>query len=410
MQYSPGLLFDERYLFQKFLGSGSFGEVWLAKDQGTDLDVAIKIYISMDSAGLSEFRKEFQLSFELNHTNLLHANYLGVSVEDNRPYLVMPFCPEGSVSKYAGKMTEKKMWRFIRDVAAGLAFLHDQKPPIIHQDIKPDNILILKNGNYVISDFGISKQLKSSMRKSAHLNSAGAVAYMGPERFSKQYHAVKASDIWSLGVTIYELIMDDLPFCGMGGSMQKQGADIPDLPEEFSKDMHIIYTSCLAKETWDRPSAAQIRDYADACLKGKKPEITWNYQPEEAAVEATPASEPASAPVEQPTSIQASEPEKKTDSTTSAATEPKDNENTKKSLSKSDSSKVNLAKTVSLGNVKNNVNDANNEELPPVIGDVVDDFNPVRTATSSSTDIAWWWFLIVAVLGFAGGILIKFVL
>ena len=403
MQYSPGLLFDDRYLFQKFLGSGSFGEVWLAKDQGTDLDVAIKIYISMDSAGLSEFRKEFQLSFELNHTNLLHANYLGVSVKDNRPYLVMPFCPEGSVSKYAGKMTEKKMWKFIRDVAAGLAFLHDQKPPIIHQDIKPDNILILKNGNYVISDFGISKQLKSSMRKSAHLNSAGAVAYMGPERFSKQYHAVKASDIWSLGVTIYELIVDDLPFCGMGGSMQKQGADIPDLPEGFSKDMQIIYTSCLAKETWDRPTAAQIRDYADACLKGKKPEITWNYQPEEVAVDANPKSE--SAPVQAEAPI----PENKPESTLASNTDKKRSttKSAKEGTTKVASKQLDMAKTVAL----NSVEESKIEELPSIIGNDIPDFNPGTTATtSSSINIAWWWFLLVAVLGFACGILIKFVL
>ncbi len=404
MQYSPGLLFDDRYLFQKFLGSGSFGEVWLAKDQGTDLDVAIKIYISMDSAGLSEFRKEFQLSFELNHTNLLHANYLGVSVKDNRPYLVMPFCPEGSVSKYAGKMTEKKMWKFIRDVAAGLAFLHDQKPPIIHQDIKPDNILILKNGNYVISDFGISKQLKSSMRKSAHLNSAGAVAYMGPERFSKQYHAVKASDIWSLGVTIYELIVDDLPFCGMGGSMQKQGADIPDLPEGFSKEMQIIYTSCLAKETWDRPTAAQIRDYADACLKGKKPEITWNYQPEVVEpVVAKPIPEPTPEKTEVPT------PENKPESTLASNTDKKRSttKSAKEGTTKVASKQMDMAKTVAL----NGVTESPIEELPPVIGNDISDFNPGTTATtSSSVKIAWWWFLLVAVLGFACGILIKFVL
>lgn len=277
MQYSEDLLFDNRYLFKKFLGSGSFGEVWLAKDNETDLDVAVKIYISVDPQGLNDFKKEFQLSFNLNHTNLLHANYLGVCKDDNKPYLVMPFCPDGSVTKMAGKMDEKTLWTFIHDVAAGLDYLHSQQPPIIHQDIKPDNILVLKNGSYVISDFGISKQLKNTLRKSSHLNSAsGAVAYMGPERFSKQYQAVKASDIWSFGVTIYELVYGELPFCGLGGSMQKQGADIPDLPEEFSDEIKLLFTSCLAKETWNRPSAKQIMDYTTEYIDGKTPEVTWN--------------------------------------------------------------------------------------------------------------------------------------
>lgn len=288
MQYTEGLLFDDRYLFKRFLGSGSFGEVWLAKDNETDLDVAVKIYISVDSQGLNDFKKEFQLSFELNHTNLLHANYLGVSKEDNKPYLVMPFCPDGSVTKMTGKMKEKELWKFIRDVAAGLNYLHSHQPPIIHQDIKPDNILVLKNGDYVISDFGISKQLKSTLRKSANMNStSGAVAYMGPERFSKQYQAVKASDIWSFGVTIYELVYGDLPFCGLGGSMQKQGADIPDLPEEFSQEMKTLFSSCLAKDTWHRPSAKQIWEYATAFMNGKKAEITWNYVSSEDTIEET---------------------------------------------------------------------------------------------------------------------------
>lgn len=286
MIYTEGLLFDDRYLFKSFLGSGSFGEVWLAHDNETDLEVAIKIYISIDTQGLTDFKKEFQLSFNLNHTNLLHANYLGVSKNDNKPYLVMPFCHDGSATKLAGKMTEKELWYFIKDVASGLDYLHSQRPPIIHQDIKPDNILILRKDNYVISDFGISKQLKSTLRKSAKLTSAsGAVAYMGPERFSKQFMAVKASDIWSLGATIYELIYGDLPFCGLGGSMQKQGADIPDLPEEFSSEIKILYTSCLASETWNRPSAKQIVDYAADVLNGKKPTITWNYAGSENSAE-----------------------------------------------------------------------------------------------------------------------------
>ena len=284
MQYSEGYLLDRRYALERYVGGGSFGEVWVAHDEETDIQVAVKIYISMDEKGLEEFKKEFQLSFELNHTNLLHANYMGVNAEDGRPFLVMPFCPEGSVSRHAGDMLEADIWRFIRDVAAGLAYLHSQDPPIIHQDIKPDNILILKNGDYVITDFGISKQLRQSLRKSAmSLNSAGAISYMGPERFSKNAQAVKASDVWSLGVSVYELATGDLPFCGMGGSMQKQGADTPDLPEEFSERLNMVFTACIAKETWDRPTAAQLRDYASAVVAGKDPEITWRT---DASVEA----------------------------------------------------------------------------------------------------------------------------
>ena len=276
MKYSEGYLLDNRYQLERFIGSGTFGEVWVAIDKATDIEVAIKVYVSMDEKGLEEFKKEFQISFELNHTNLLHANYLGVNSEDKRPYLVMPFCPEGSVSRFSGEMSEADLWRFIRDVASGLAYLHSKQPPIIHQDIKPDNILIVKNGDFVITDFGISKQLRATLRKSAtSLNSAGAISYMGPERFSKQNQAVKASDIWSLGVSIFELATNELPFCGMGGSLLKQGADMPELPEEFSETLNMVCQSCMAKEPWNRPTAQQLADFAAKHMDGENPKPAW---------------------------------------------------------------------------------------------------------------------------------------
>lgn len=290
MKYSEGYLLDNRYQFERFIGSGTFGEVWVAIDKATDLEVAIKVYISMDETGFLEFKKEFQISFELNHTNLLHANYLGVNADDKRPYLVMPFCPDGSVTSHIGKMGEEDLWRFIRDVASGLAYLHSKNPPIIHQDIKPDNILILKNGDFVITDFGISKQLRATLRKSANqLNSAGAISYMGPERFSKKYQAVKASDVWSLGASIFELATGELPFCGMGGSLLKQGADMPDLPEEYSETINMICQACMTKDTWDRPTAQQLADFATKYINGENPTPTWvKTSGSESKVETTP--------------------------------------------------------------------------------------------------------------------------
>lgn len=263
MEYREGNIFDGRYRLQQFIGSGSFGEVWVAQDIQTDMEIAIKIYISMDQHGLEEFKKEFQVSFDLNQTNLLHSNYLGVNSEDNRAYLIMPYCPDGSVSSRIGQMEEKELWVFVRDVASGLAYLHGQNPPIIHQDIKPDNILISRTGDYLITDFGISRQVRNTLRRSARSASvAGAPAYMGPERFTSSPLPVKASDIWSLGATIYELATGDLPFCGMGGVMQKNGADITELPGQFSDAFKALVYSCLALETWDRPSAKQLAEEA----------------------------------------------------------------------------------------------------------------------------------------------------
>lgn len=273
-EYSVGTIVKDRYILKEYKGSGSFGEVWLAHDKVLDSDVAIKIYLSLDPRGIEEFKSEFITTMDISHPNLLTTKYF--DVWEQHPFLVMKYCSKGSSSSQAGKMDEYALWQFIHDVAAGLHHLHDRPEPIIHQDIKPDNILMDDYGRFLITDFGISKKIRSTMRKlSKRAIGAGATAYMGPERFDSDPTLVKASDIWSLGVSIYELATGELPFSGMGGAMLRQGAELPALNNKWSKDLNMVMQSCLAKETWDRPTASQLEEFADAILKGVPAKITW---------------------------------------------------------------------------------------------------------------------------------------
>ena len=258
-------IIHDRYRLLKHLGSGSFGDVWLAEDTIIQEEIAIKFYVALDEKGQEEFIKEYKTSLKLNHSNLLTPKHY--SVWERRPYLTLEYCPNGSADKLLGEADEKTIWRFIRDVASGLNYLH--KNNVIHQDIKPDNVLINSQGDFVITDFGISYKIRTTMRKqSKRTENSGTVAYMGPERFKSDPQLITASDVWSLGASIYELATGDLPFNGLGGGMMLSGAELPNLPSKFSEDLNRVMRLCLSKEPWDRPLSETLVKIAIVKLKG----------------------------------------------------------------------------------------------------------------------------------------------
>lgn len=129
-QLTENILFAGRYRLLEVKGRGSFGEVWRSMDEKLQSEVAVKVYIALDPKGLEEFVSEYKVANTLSHPNLLHADYF--DVWDNRPFIVMPYCPESSAS-LIGKMNEETAWRFLRDVSGGLAYLHGKGIPPGHQ-------------------------------------------------------------------------------------------------------------------------------------------------------------------------------------------------------------------------------------------------------------------------------------
>ena len=262
MQLTQNTYFGEgnRYYLQKLLGRGGFSEVWLAKDAITDLELAIKVYApgtGMDEDGLQTFSKELTRVYNLNHPNLLRPQH--VDSWEGMPYLLMAYCPQGSLVKRIGGMSEVAIRKVLHDVASGLAYLHAHD--VVHQDIKPDNILLDDVGNYVITDFGISTRARSTLRKSVAASAAhsgGTIAYMGPERFGKEPAPIKASDVWSLGAMLYELMTGDTPFGEHGGLIQKSGAEIPTIQGNYSNELKQMVEQMLALNPWDRPTAEDL--------------------------------------------------------------------------------------------------------------------------------------------------------
>ena len=277
-------LFDGRYLLLRQLSTtGGTADVWLAEDketedeeisenndeeivkiEGTAVLVAIKIYRPkniLDAEGIQTFKKEYKTVYNCHHANLLKP--FGFSIIDECiPYLVMPYCEKGSVESLVGKLTQKdELWKFIYDTASGLSYLHSCKPPIIHQDIKPANILIDSNNNYCITDFGISVKSGISDNNWDDENS-GTVIYMPPERFKKKYNPNAKSDIWSLGATIYEIVTGDVPFGDKGGENQSEGQSIPEIKVKIPKKIKALIYHCLDSDPVKRPTAESIAEIA----------------------------------------------------------------------------------------------------------------------------------------------------
>jgi len=272
MELKEGILFHNHYLLIRVLGRGGFSEVWLAENVKVNhMEVALKVYApgnGLDDDGLRIFREEFELMAGLNHGNLLRPFHFNEF--ERTPYLVLPYCERGSATNLIGAISEDEAWHFLRDVASGLAYLHEPETPIIHQDIKPHNVLMDDRGNFLITDFGISTQARGTLRKSmGDVQFAGVFAYMAPERFGRNPMPIKASDIWSLGATMFELLEGDAPYGDRGGSMQNGGAEIPELKRNWSPALKKIVKLCLMNETWDRPTAMQLVEWCEKRIKGE---------------------------------------------------------------------------------------------------------------------------------------------
>lgn len=263
-------IFHNRYLKEKELGGGLHSRVFKAKDQLTGEFVALKVYMGQEDDALDGFAREYAIVSNVHHPNVLAPKHFDTC--GSKPYLVLPFCERGSVMQFIRTpefaVEESDAWRLLRDVASGLAHLHSMSPPIIHQDIKPDNILINDLDDYVITDFGISTRIKTSIlqMKGTVTKDAGTTAYMAPERFEDDPFPIMANDVYSLGATVYEILTGDAPFSDIGGRGQDGDTPIPAIEESYSDELKDLITSCLSFDTSKRPKAANIAKMAQDWL------------------------------------------------------------------------------------------------------------------------------------------------
>ena len=209
-----GQRINDRYEIIKSIGEGGMANVYLAHDIILDRDVAVKV-LRGDLAGDEKFVRRFQRE-ALSASNLNHPNIVevyDVGEEDGKYYIVMEYV-EGKTLKQLiqkrGSLTLVEVIDIMSQLTSGLAHAHDAY--IIHRDIKPQNILILDNGLVKITDFGIAMALNASGLTQTN-SVMGSVHYLPPEQASGKGSTIK-SDIYSLGILMYELLTGKIPFKG----------------------------------------------------------------------------------------------------------------------------------------------------------------------------------------------------
>ena len=208
-----GTLLDDRYEMQEIIGVGGMAVIYKALDTRLNRSVAIKVLkqeFASDPALYANFASESQAVAMLSHPNIV-AVYDVVSSE-TADYIVMELIEGITLKQYIsrrGALSWKEALHFSSQIARAMTHAHSKG--VIHRDIKPQNIMILKDANIKVTDFGIAALENNKME--AEGQAVGSVHYIAPEQ-AKGYPADARSDIYSLGVVMYEMLTGERPYDG----------------------------------------------------------------------------------------------------------------------------------------------------------------------------------------------------
>lgn len=244
-----GMLVGDRYEILEKIGTGGMSDVYKAKDHKLNRFVAVKVLkqeFSENANFVSKFRIEAQAAAGLMHPNIV--NVYDVGEEDGIYYIVMELVEGITLKKYIEKkarLSVKEAISIAIQVSMGIEAAHNNH--IIHRDIKPQNIIISKEGKVKVTDFGIAKAATSNTITS---NVMGSVHYTSPEQARGGYSDEK-SDIYSLGVTMFEMLTGRVPFNGettVAIAIKHIQEEMPS-PREYVSEIpvsveQIVYKSC----------------------------------------------------------------------------------------------------------------------------------------------------------------------
>ena len=270
---NKGVLIDDRYKIIESIGEGGMANVYLAWDTILEREVAVKILrgdLADDEKFVRRFQREANAASSLKHPNVVEVYDVG---EDNGKYFIVMEYVNGrtlkSLIKRRGALNLTEAIDIMLQITSGIACAHDSY--IIHRDIKPQNIMILEDGRVKITDFGIAMALNSN--ELTQTNSVmGSVHYLPPEQASGSGSTIK-SDIYSIGILMFELITGKVPFKGdnaveiaikhMKNSIPSVCKINPEIPQSVE---NIILKACAKNPKNRYDSVHEMYDDLKKCL------------------------------------------------------------------------------------------------------------------------------------------------
>src|SRR5579859_2979283 len=290
------------YQLLKVLGWGGFAEVYLAEHVHLGTQAAIKLLHAQlaSAAELEQFRQEARTIAALIHPNIVRV--LDFGVEGAMPYLVIDYAPGGTLRQLhppGMPVPLPVVASYVKQIAQGLQYAHAHQ--IIHRDVKPQNLLMGRSHEVLLSDFGISVVAETSSRQQT-LGFAGTIAYAAPEQLRGKPQ--RASDQYALGVMIYEWLTGEQPF--RGGFVEVFGQQLDTLPSPLREKapsippaLEQVVLTALAKDPRERFGSVQAfaRAFESAAQEAASPAYAPTAQAPSAGRPITPlsASQPSAA-------------------------------------------------------------------------------------------------------------------
>lgn len=251
-----------KYTLKELLGQGGYGAVYVGEPKHGQ-NVAVKVLDASharDEDAIARFKREGETAKRLKHPNIVRVLEVGSS--RSRQYLVMELVRGGSFERLLRREgAPDKVLPVLLETARALAYAHEQG--VVHRDVKPANILLTRSGRAKVADFGLARAIDhSSMTTEGRM--LGTASYMSPEQVRGE-RASAASDVYAVGIMIYDAISGELPFKSdtqLGFLYQHAEVEPPPptVRPPYPASLAALSLACLAKNPEDRPTMATVAD------------------------------------------------------------------------------------------------------------------------------------------------------